>query len=152
MKEVIFVINEAPEGGYEAEALGLKLYCNDIASVPGSTFALPDSIANDAISFQFARAGWGSVWLSMFLAKPLIVPAFDPTDDPEIYFNNLAVRELGIGHVYQNESLAEILGMREQIRAHQTSLTQDIEKKFGSLDGNAYAAKIFVDKFIQDTR
>ncbi|MBK8514890.1 MAG: 2-oxoisovalerate dehydrogenase [Saprospiraceae bacterium] len=26
MKEVIFVINEAPEGGYEAEALGLSIF------------------------------------------------------------------------------------------------------------------------------
>ena len=135
----------------EAEALGLKLYCNDAASVPGSTFALPDSIGNGAISFQFARAGWGSIWLSMFLAKPLVVPTYDPTDDPEIYFNNIAVRELGIGHVYQNESLTEILAMGEQIRAKQISLTQEIEKKFGSLDGNAYAANIFVDKFIKDT-
>jgi hypothetical protein len=93
----------------QAEKLGLKLYSNIPQYIPGSIKALPSVVANPAIRLQFARSGWGSVWHSMLCGTPIVVPRFDPKDDPEIYFNNKAVEQLGIGIVYQGQALPEIL-------------------------------------------
>src|SRR3989344_6847874 len=93
----------------EARTLGVKLYSNDTKAVSGSVRALPHIIPNKNILFQFARSGWSSVWLSMLVGTPLVMPDFDPKDDPEIYFNNRAVETLGIGLVYRGEPLAGVL-------------------------------------------
>jgi len=132
----------------EVDTLGLKLYSNDRTAVPTAEIVFPHEIANPAIVFQFARAGWGSIWLSMFLGTPLLVPAFDPTDDPEIYFNNQALLGLGIGLVYEGQPLVDILNSGTTVQAAQKQLTAKIFARFGNLNGNEVAAKIFADKFL----
>jgi len=132
----------------EARALGIKLYSNDTNAVAGSARALPHVIPNQNIAFQFARSGWSSVWLSMISGTPLVVPDFDPKDDPEIYFNNLAVESLGIGVVYKGQPLGEILEKRDAVRSASSVLCGDILKRWGTLDGNKYSAKLFVDDFV----
>ena len=132
----------------EAKELGLRLYSNDTEAVPGSIRALPHIIPNSSIKLQFARSGWGSVWLSMFCGVPLVVPEFDSKDDPEIYFNNKAVEAMGIGVVYRGQSLAEILTQGVRLQSQMKSLYATIERRFGSLDGNRASAQLFADHFL----
>src|SRR3989344_511 len=132
----------------EARALGLKLYSNDTKAVEGAVKILPEVIPNPAIKFQFARSGWGSVWLSMFCGTPIVVPEFDPTDDPEIYFNNIAIEEMGIGIIYRGQPLRSILAETEHVRQKQKEMREAILKRWGTLNGNEVCAKLFADKFL----
>lgn len=132
----------------DARRLGIGLYSNDPGAVPGSIRALPHVISNKNILFQFARSGWSSVWLSMIVGTPLVVPDFDPKDDPEIYFNNRAVERLGIGAVYRGEPLEAILEKREGIRKASADLVASIRARWDTLDGTAYVAKLVVRDFL----
>lgn len=134
----------------EARNLGLKLYSNDTEAVRGSEKQLPHIIPNKAIQFQFARSGWGSVWLSLFSGTPIVVPDFDPQDDPEIFFNNKMVEKLGIGIIYRGQPLSEILAARDMIRANCEAMREKIVERWGTLDGNSVCAKMFVDYFLKN--
>lgn len=131
----------------DADRLGYKLYSNDLNVVSAATWKLPHVIPNKNTIFQFARSGWSSVWLSMMSGTPLVVPEFDSKDDPEIYFNNLAVDQLGIGIIYRGQPLEEILKKREMIQVSCSTLRDYILKRWGTLDGNKYCAKLFADDF-----
>ncbi len=133
----------------EAQDFGLLIYCNDMEAVPGSIRALPHIIPNEHVVFQFARSGWGSVWLSMMCGTPIVVPEYDPKDDPEIYFNNKMVEELGIGIIYRGQPLKEILSMRETVQKKCATMRERILARWGTLDGNQYCAKIFADNFLK---
>ncbi|MDP3800086.1 MAG: hypothetical protein Q8Q90_01550 [bacterium] len=135
----------------EAKELGLKIYSNDTETVLGSERKLPDVIFNTKIKLQFARAGWGSIWLSQLSGTPFIAPKFDPLDDPEIYFNNLCIEKLGLGIIYKGQSLADILKEGELLKPRIKALNASLEAKFGTLDGNAYSAKRIVDDFVNIT-
>ena len=135
----------------EARVLGIKLYSNDTKAVAGSYWALPHIIPNQNTLFQFARSGWSSVWLSMISGTPLVVPDFDPKDDPEIYFNNLAVEKLGIGVIYRGQPLEEILKEVPRLKANSKILCDKILSRWSTLDGNRYCAKLFVEDFLKRT-
>jgi hypothetical protein len=132
----------------EARELGLKLYSNDTKAVSGSEKALPHIVPNPAVKLHFARAGWGSIWLSMFCGTPLVLPRFDPTDDPEIYFNNVAVEGLGIGTIYEGQPLADILARGDMVRAASKQVCDDIQAQWGTLNGNEVCARLFADRFL----
>ena len=134
----------------EAKELGLKLYSNDPKAVPGSVRALPRVISNKNIIFQFARSGWSSVWISMISGTPLVIPDFDSKDDPEIYFNNKAIEKLGIGIIYRGQPLKEILRQTEKVRKNSQVLKNQILNRWGTLDGNQYCAKLFVEHFLNN--
>lgn len=124
--------------------LGLKLYSNDPSKIPNSTLLSPHLISNPNIVAQFARSGWGSVHLSLLLGVPLIVPAFDPKDDPEIYFNNKCIEAFGLGIVYKNQSIEEIQSLKTNI----SKFNKTIKEKFGTLEGVNYCAKLIVNSII----
>lgn len=132
----------------EAQKLGLKLYSNDPKTVPGSEKLLPHVVPNPRIKLQFARSGWGSVWLSMLSGTPFVCPEFDPKDDPEIYFNNLCIEKLGLGVIYRGQPLAEILASAEALKLKIQTLNKNLLDRFGTCDGNRYCAKNIVDDFI----
>lgn len=132
----------------DAKRLGLKLYSNDIEAVPGSMYMSPHIIPNKNIVCQFARAGWSSIWISMISGTPLVVPDFDAYDDPEIYFNNRSVEELGLGIVYRGQSLEEIFDQVPRIKASCATMKEKILERWGVLDGNRYCAKMFVKDFL----
>lgn len=123
-----------------AEKLGLKVYSSDKYS--------PKLVTNKNIVAHFARSGWGSVWLSLLAEKPIVVPEYDLADDPEIYFNNLAIEELGIGMIYRGEPLKEILERLEKAKESCRKIKKDILARWGTLDGNAYCAKVFAKDFV----
>ncbi|MDP3779287.1 MAG: hypothetical protein Q8R30_04570 [bacterium] len=132
----------------DAKRLGLKLYSNDIEAVPGSVYMSPHVIPNKNIILQFARAGWSSIWISMIAGTPLVVPDFDSHDDPEIYFNNKSVEELGLGIVYRGQPLEEILEQAPRIKASCEDMKKQILEKWGTLDGNRCCAKMFAEDFL----
>lgn len=132
----------------DAKRLGLKLYSNDTEAVPGSTYMSPHVIPNKNILLQFARAGWSSIWISMICGTPLVVPEFDYYDDPEIYFNNRSVEELGLGIIYRGQSLEEIFKEVSTIKTSCEKIKNEILTRWGTLDGNRYCAKMFVRDFL----
>ena len=132
----------------EARGLGLELYSTTEGVPPGSRRVPPDVIIEQNIAFQFARAGWGSIWLSLTSGVPVVVPEFDPTDDPEIYFNNRMVEQLGIGIVYRGEPLGEIIERLSAVRSHQAKLCADILARWNTLDGHQVSAKKFASDFL----
>ena len=133
----------------EAEKLGLKLYSNDTQAVPGSEKLLPHVIPNPKIKLQFARSGWGSVWISQLSETPFVTPDFDAKDDPEIYFNNLCIEKLGLGIIYRGQSLAEIMAEAEKLRPKIQKINQGLMAKFGTYDGNEFCAKFIVNDFLR---
>ncbi len=133
----------------EAKELGLKLYASDAMMVPGSAHAHPRVLAHPNMVLQFARSGWGSVWLSMHCGVPIVVPAYDSEDDPEIYFNNIMVEELGIGMVWRGEKLGDILLRAPEMRERGAALKKEILKRWGTGDGHAVAAERFADDFLE---
>ncbi|MBI2637656.1 MAG: hypothetical protein HYW88_02030 [Candidatus Sungbacteria bacterium] len=135
----------------EARKIGLKLYSNDTNAVKGSVKALPHVVQNEKIIFQFARSGWGSVWLSLFSGTPIVVPEHDPTDDPEIFFNNRAVEALGVGMVYRGEPLSEIIRKCGGMRANCLRAKENILARFGAIDGNKECAKLFANDFLKNS-
>ncbi len=134
----------------DAKRLGLKLYSNDTDAVSGSVHALPHIIPNKNVAFQFARAGWSSIWISMISGTPLVVPDFDAKDDPEIYFNNRSVEELGLGVVFRGQSLEDILKEVPRIKESYKKIREKIIARWGTLDGNRYCAKLFADDFLSN--
>ena len=133
----------------EAKQLGLRLYSNDTKAVPGSEKKLPWIVPNKNTVFQFARSGWGSVWLSMLSSTPIVVPEFDAKDDPEIYFNNRAIEEMGIGIVYRGQPLQKILDQRERVQKASAKIKNEILARWETLDGNLVCAKRFVNDFLK---
>ncbi len=132
-----------------ARSLGLKLYSNDPKAVPESEYLSPHLIPNPRIKLQFARSGWGSVWLSQLAGTPFVTPDFDPFDDPEIYFNNRCIEELGLGIIYRGQPLVGILDQAERLRPGISERNQKLLERFGTLDGNAYAAKRIAERYLE---
>lgn len=133
----------------DAKRLGIRLYSNDPPQLPGSIKALPSIIPNQKILFQFARAGWSSIWISMMSGTPLVVPAYDAKDDPEIYFNNRSVEELQLGVIYRGQTIETILKESSRIKASYERMRKEILNRWGTLDGNRYCAKLFAGDFLR---
>ncbi|MDP3735399.1 MAG: hypothetical protein Q8R39_03160 [bacterium] len=133
----------------EATDLGLAIYSTTEGVPPGSMRMPPDVIVDSNIVFQFARAGWGSIWLSLTTGVPIVVPAFDPVDDPEIYFNNKMIERLGIGIVYRGEPLSELTGRLPSVCVAMETLRTCIFERWGTLDGHSVSAARFVEDFLR---
>jgi len=119
----------------EARSLGYKVYTNDPGALGGGEWALPSVMASDAIEFHVARAGWGSVWLSLFTETPLLMPPWRPSDDPEIRYNVRAVEETGIGNTF-NERQPKLPPDRgKRIRSNMRDLKDELRTDYGTLSG-----------------
>lgn len=125
----------------EAANIGLKLYSNDIEQVQGSEYRSPHVLLNPNIQLHFARSGWGSVWLSLLTGVPFVTPAFDSKDDPEIFFNNTCIEQLGLGIVFKNQSLEELITSSVKMKLHMGQYLNQLRDRFGMLDGNTFAAR-----------
>lgn len=130
--------------------LGLTTYSNNPDAIPRSIKASPRIINKGSILFHFARSGWNSVWSSLLSETPLIVPNFDPSDDPEIYFNNISVRKLGLGVVYQGQTVDELLEEYHKTKNKNLTVKRKIFNRWGTFDGTKYCAKIFADDYLKN--
>jgi len=117
------------------------IYANDTNIISEATEALPWIIGDDAIKWHIARSGWGSVWLSIFTETPLLVPEWQPGDDPEIYFNNKRLEELGIARVYTGQSLEALEQFRSECIKNMKKLKGRIRRAHDTLDGIELVAK-----------
>lgn len=133
----------------EATRLGIALYSNEPEQVPGSERQSPHIIPNKDILLQFARAGWSSIWISMLAGTPLVIPPFDLDDDPEIYFNNVSVKELELGIIYSGQTLESLITEGPRLKESYDNIKRRILEKFDTLDGNRYCAKLFVKDFLK---
>jgi len=130
--------------------LGIRTYSNNPDTVPSSIKASPRVIAGGNILLHFTRAGWNSVWLSLFSETPLVLSDFDPSDDWEIYFNNISIRNLGIGVVYHGQTAEELLKECLNIKVKSLAVKKEIIKRWGTFDGTIYCAKIFADDYLKN--
>ncbi len=132
-----------------AERFPGELYASDASKLPGAIQAPPNVLAHPAITWHLARAGWGSIWLSLLAAKPLAVPPYEADEDPEIFFNIRRIQELGIGIVYMGQPLAELLAEAPRMRGRMAELRKILQERFGTLDGIGYAARKIVEDLLQ---
>lgn len=135
----------------EAKKLDIDIYTNQPELIKNSKKASPDII--NGCLLHFARSGWGSVWLSMFKGVPFIAPAYDNHDkkrydDPEIYFNNICLEKIGLGKIYKNESLPELLKFKNDYLTAVKKMNQYLTDKYGTLDGVKYTAEKIIKHFL----
>lgn len=123
----------------------LPMYTNDPARIPGATFATPHILGSNNIVLHFARAGWGSIWRSLLSETPIVVPTWDPQDDPEIYFNIKRITELGIGIEYRGQSEQELLMQAETCKTAIRQYKASLMDQFGTIDGTAVMAQKIAD-------
>jgi UDP:flavonoid glycosyltransferase YjiC (YdhE family) len=126
-----------------------KIYANDVSKLRNAVQATPDVLAHPSIVAHVARAGWGSIWLSILTGKPLVVPPYEADEDPEIFFNIQRIEELGIGMVFAGQPPSELLAEVPRMRARMEELRKTLRKRFGTLDGIGYAARKIVEDLLQ---
>ena len=132
----------------EARKIGLKIYSNKPDAVAGSIKAPPSIISHKNILLHFARSGWGSIWLSQLTNTPFVTPPYDKNDDPEIYFNNICIEKLGLGIIYKNQNLNELLKFKEVYKSNIEKMNKYLIDTYGTIDGIKYTTKKIVDHFI----
>ncbi len=126
--------------------IGLHIYTNDACFIPGSKHLPPACLGHPAIRLHIARAGWSSVWLSLLTDTPFVALPFDADDDPEIFFNNLCIEKLGIGTVYNGQSLDTLLIHAAEQRKNMALERENLLKRFRTIDGiNVVAERIASD-------
>ena len=134
----------------EARQLGFRLYSNKPKFIPDAIRALPHILRCKNIPLHFARAGWGSIWYSLFPGVPFVASKFDSHDDPEIYFNNLCIEKLGLGMVYSGQPLSELLGFTDAYKTAVLRESARIQKTYGTQNGVTYTAEKIADDFLKN--
>lgn len=126
---------------HEARSLGYQVYTNDPDALGGGIKALPSVVISDTIEFHIARAGWGSVWLSLFAETPLLMPVWRPSDDPEIRHNVRAIEELGIGNTFNDGRPKISSDCGKRIRSNMRDLKNQLRTDYGTLSGISLAGE-----------
>lgn len=130
-----------------AQRIGLHIYTNDPLQIPGSKHLSPAFIGHSSIRLHIARAGWSSIWLSLLTETPFVALPFDPDDDPEIFFNNLCIEKLGIGTVYNGQSLDSLLITAAELQKNMDRERKNLLKRFQTLDGLNAVAQWIADDY-----
>ncbi len=104
----------------------------------------PHIVADENIVLQVARSGWGACWMSLLSGTPLVVAEYDPSDDPEIYFNNKRIEELGIGLVHKGEKLSELLPELPRLKKSIEDYRSSLLEQYGTLNGAEYVAAVIL--------
>lgn len=128
--------------------MGLKVYTHKPSLIPGSRRSSPSILGHPKLLLHFARIGWGSAWLSFFTGTPLVTPPYDSKDDPEVYFNNICVEQLGLGRVYRGEPVKTLLDWKEKYVENVRRVGQQLSEKYGTMRGVPYTAQKIVDHFL----
>ena len=127
--------------------LNLKIYTNNRETLSVGKNESPNIIGDKNILFHIARSGWGSVWRSLLTETPFIAFPYDKEDDPEIYFNNKCIEDLGIGLIFESQTSNEIFLFRNKYIEKVKKLKSDLIKKYDTLDGIQYLSERIVDHF-----
>ncbi|MFH1711799.1 MAG: hypothetical protein ABH846_01005 [Patescibacteria group bacterium] len=132
----------------EMYRVGLKIYTHKPSLIQKSRRAAPSIILHKNILLQFARIGWGSAWLSFFTRTPLITMPFYSHDDPEVYFNNVCIEKVGLGKIYNGESVKELLNWSGEYRANADKMENYLLQKYGTVRGVPYTAEKIAEHFL----
>jgi hypothetical protein len=132
----------------QAHQIKLRIYTNKPDAITGSKKALPNVIGCRKIQLHFARSGWGSIWLSLFFETPFVALPYESRDDPEMYFNNLCLEKIGLGKVYREESLEELVDFGKEYKKTAKKIKKSLIVKYGTLDGITYAAEKIINNFL----
>ena len=136
----------------ETNSFGLKIYTNKPGLIFSGKKAKPDVISSKNIVFHYARAGWGSIWLSYFTKTPFIAMPYNPDDDPEIYFNNICIEKIGLGKIYTGQPIGELLKFAEEYKNNVELINNQLLNKYGTLDGVGYTARHIVEHFLSSNK
>ncbi|MBU1131459.1 hypothetical protein KJ840_04970 [Patescibacteria group bacterium] len=136
----------------EVRQIGLPIYTNKPELIRGSEKAPPNIIGSKKILLHFARSGWSSIWLSQLTGVPFIAPAFNKFDDPEIYFNNICIEKLGLGKIYNGQSLFKLLKYANEYKKNVEKHNKSLKNKYGTLDGVKYTADKIVNHFLYNDK
>lgn len=129
--------------------LGYTVYTNKPDEFTKSKKFVPGILKSKNILFHFARSGWGSSWLSLFTKTPFITPKFSLKDDPEVYFNNICLEKIGLGMIYDSQSLSELEDFSNKYKKRAEIVCQELLEKFGTIDGAKYTAEKIVEHFLK---
>jgi len=134
----------------DVAASDYHIYTNDGSTIFDATEAPPWIVGHEKIKWHVARSGWGSVWLSIFTETPLLIPEWQDGDDPEIFYNNRRLEDLGIAQTYTGQSLEELHQFRSDCIDNMKNLKQDIRQAHGTLDGVDLVAKGISRHFLKN--
>lgn len=127
---------------------GQELYCPPFVNIEGvgpENKKHPNFVFNRNIDYQFARTGWSTVWWSLMSKTPLIAPKYTKGDDPEIYFNELSVSQLGLAVIFDSSRIPrETLQDANFLRPNLENVNELLNQNYGKVDGMDYTADIIV--------
>ncbi len=135
----------------EVHNIGLTIYTNKPGLIPFSKKAKPSILSHKNIILHFTRVGWGSAWLSQLSRStetPLIALPYDAKDDPEVYFNNICIENIGLGKVYNGQALEELLEFGKEYKKNIKVINENLIKKYGTLNGVEYTAQKIVNHYL----
>jgi hypothetical protein len=120
---------------------GVPIFTNDPGRLGGGQAASPGILKNPNVQFHFAAGGWESTSLSLRCEKPLVVPPFDLSTDPEIYFNNQKNVGWGLAQL-ERDNL-------DDVRSRLKTVNETLLRRFATLDGTTVAAQRIVDDLLK---
>lgn len=133
----------------EMKDIGLKVYSHKKGLLSFARKAPPAIISHKNILLHFTRVGWGSGWLSFFSETPLIALPFDSKDEPEVYFNNICLEKIGLGKVYNGQSMSELLEWGEIYKNNVRVIKKKLINKYGTLNGVEYTADKIINHYLK---
>jgi hypothetical protein len=133
----------------EMKNIGLKIYTHKKGLMPFGIKSSPAIMSHKNIFLHFARVGWGSCWASFLTETPLIVPRYDPKDDPEVYFNNICLERMGLGKIYNGQSINDLLEWGKDYKNNVKLIKQKLMDKYGTLNGVEYTASKIINHYLK---
>lgn len=124
--------------------LNLTVYTNPWADETAGTVRIsPAALRDPRIKAVISRAGWGTGWQLLNLAKPWLLIPPQPGDDPEIRLNNQVASQLGIGAVVEPDSFdgRQLQGLLDRLTPQAEALRSLTAEHFGSSDGIDFVAR-----------
>jgi len=137
-----------------AHEAGIKAYTPPWETMEGASKMPPSAMADSGIWAIGGRAGWGTGWQAMQLAKPWLVPPYQHGDDPEIFFNNQTIEALRLGRLVGAGGISgsELSRAAQNISPGIRSLNAAIKDRFGTTDGIQYIADNIFQDLTQEDR
>ena len=135
----------------EAFQLPHMIFTNDRSrGLSENQIRSPEYIGNSSVNQVFSRAAWNTIWLANLTGTPLVCPTYTQGDDPEIFFNLKSVFKMNLAYIWdsQNISLNDFLSEVPYGKQKSPKIYEEIQDRFGTLDGLSYCGDIIVEDFL----
>lgn len=113
--------------------------------------ALPDVVFHPGVKAIMGRMGWGIGWQSQVAEKPFIAMPHLWFDNPEMHFNLNAIKESGLGMVF--EARSDLVEKALQLQPRIQEINERIKRELNipdGMDGIRFAAERIVEAEMQD--